>query len=267
MITESIERLTACVNQIEAAQAVYRIETAIEAGIKIKDLPTYDERPPIYIGRIDELPDSAASIFDHALSRGVVFVSVSLHTDQWNWIRWNADRRCGIADGQTALASALKRNRKDIETLDWLGGVVNPRTPVFGFFPTTDAACDFLLRLFELPTPMIEAPRTAPKIVCLCGSTRFSQAFQEANLKETLAGNIVLTIGCDMRSDADLFADKHEYELEAIKATLDELHLRKIDIADEVLILNVGGYIGQSTRRELNYARGLGKHIRFLEEE
>jgi hypothetical protein len=106
---------------------------------------------------------------------------------------------------------------------------------------------------------------TFPKIVCLCGSTRFSSAFQEANLRETLAGNIVLSIGCDMRSDTELFADKSEAELEQIKADLDTLHLRKIDLADEVLILNVGGYIGSSTGRELAYAQSLGKPVRYLE--
>lgn len=105
----------------------------------------------------------------------------------------------------------------------------------------------------------------APTIVCLCGSTRFGAAFRQANLEETLAGRIVLTIGCDMRSDAELFADKSEAELAEIKGRLDELHLRKIDLADEVLILNVGGYIGQSTSRELAYARRLGKRVRFLE--
>jgi multidrug resistance efflux pump len=104
-----------------------------------------------------------------------------------------------------------------------------------------------------------------PTIVCLCGSTRFSEAFREANLRETLAGRIVLTIGCDMRSDAELFADKSEAELAEIKARLDELHLRKIDLADEVLILNVGGYVGESTRRELEYARAQQKRIRWLE--
>jgi hypothetical protein len=106
---------------------------------------------------------------------------------------------------------------------------------------------------------------TRPTIVCLCGSTRFSQAFQEANLRETLAGNIILTIGCDMRSDADIFGDMNEAELTAIKAKLDTLHLHKIDIADEVLILNVGGYIGRSTYRELLYAHKHGKRIRYLE--
>jgi hypothetical protein len=112
-----------------------------------------------------------------------------------------------------------------------------------------------------------------PTIVCLCGSTRFSEAFREANLLETLRGNIVLTIGCDTRSDADLFSDPaflsrwHTAgppDIDAIKAKLDELHLRKIDLADEVLILNVGGYIGESTGRELAYARHHSKRVRFL---
>jgi hypothetical protein len=104
-----------------------------------------------------------------------------------------------------------------------------------------------------------------PKIVCLCGSTRFSEAYQQANLHETLAGNIVLTIGCDMRADGDLFADKSEAELTQIKTRLDSLHLRKIDLADEVLILNVGGYVGDSTRREIEYATRKNKLIRWLE--
>lgn len=104
-----------------------------------------------------------------------------------------------------------------------------------------------------------------PRIVCLCGSTRFSEVFQKSNLYETLAGHIVLSIGCDMRSDAEIFADNTPDEVESIKANLDELHLRKIDLADEVLILNVGGYVGESTRREWAYAVKQGKHIRWHE--
>jgi hypothetical protein len=98
-----------------------------------------------------------------------------------------------------------------------------------------------------------------PTIVCLCGSTRFSQAFREANLDETLAGRIVLTIGCDMKCDSSLGLGPE------VKEMLDELHLRKIDLADEVFILNIEGYIGQSTMRELAYAIANGKKIRFLE--
>jgi hypothetical protein len=107
--------------------------------------------------------------------------------------------------------------------------------------------------------------KTKPTIVCLCGSTRFSEAFQKANLEETLAGRIVLTIGCDMRSDAALFEAMTDDEREAVKARLDDLHLRKIDLADEVLILNVDGYVGASTQREWLYAYAHGKHIRWLE--
>lgn len=103
-------------------------------------------------------------------------------------------------------------------------------------------------------------------IVCLCSSTRFSEAYQRANLDHTLAGHIVLTIGCDMRTDAALFEGLPETTLNAIKAGLDVLHLDKIAMADEVHILNVGGYIGESTTRELVYAQQLGKKITFLEE-
>ena len=97
-----------------------------------------------------------------------------------------------------------------------------------------------------------------PTIVCLCGSGRFREAFEEAEFNETLAGKIVLTIGCNTKDVA------RTDELLQYKQMLDELHLRKIDLADEVLIINVGGYIGESTRRELNYAKAQGKLIRFV---
>lgn len=104
-----------------------------------------------------------------------------------------------------------------------------------------------------------------PKIVCLCGSTRFSKAYQQANLQETLAGRIVLTIGADMKSDDKLFTDNTPAELAMIKGDLDWLHLRKIDLADEILVLNVNGYVGDSTCREIDYAKARGKNIRWLE--
>jgi len=104
-----------------------------------------------------------------------------------------------------------------------------------------------------------------PRIVCLCGSTRFGDAFQKAQLEETLAGRIVLTIGCNMKADTEIFGHLPQDELTRIKQQLDELHLRKIDMADEVLILNVGGYIGESTHNELQYALQHGKRVRYLE--
>lgn len=102
-----------------------------------------------------------------------------------------------------------------------------------------------------------------PKIVCLCGSTRFMEAFQEANLRLTCEMNIVLSVGCNTKSDRDLlFSGEMTEEL---KERLDWLHKRKIDMCDEVFVLNVGGYIGESTRSEIDYALKIGKPVKYLE--
>lgn len=88
-------------------------------------------------------------------------------------------------------------------------------------------------------------------------------AFFEAGWQFTLAGEIVLSVGVCKH------AEHHGAEAlgEEVAARLDELHLRKIDLADRVFILNVGGYIGGSTRRELAYAIAHGKPVAFLEPE
>jgi hypothetical protein len=103
-----------------------------------------------------------------------------------------------------------------------------------------------------------------PKIVCLCGSTRFYEQFMEANYKETMAGKIVLSVGFFMHRK-----DTHHGQVVGCtpeqKIALDELHKRKIDLADEILVLNVGGYIGESTRSEINYAVAHNKIVRYLE--
>lgn len=99
---------------------------------------------------------------------------------------------------------------------------------------------------------------TLPKIVCLCGSTRFMHAFEQANLTETHKGNIVLSVGVNTKKDAEISLAKDT------KIRLDELHKRKIDLADEIMVLNVGGYIGESTRSEIDYALQTGKPVRFL---
>jgi len=103
-----------------------------------------------------------------------------------------------------------------------------------------------------------------PTIVCLCGSTRFYAAYQEANYRETMAGRIVLTVGFYPHSAAQAHGEGVGATA-AEKATLDTLHLAKVALADEILVLNVGGYIGDSTRREIAYARALGKRIRWWE--
>lgn len=103
-----------------------------------------------------------------------------------------------------------------------------------------------------------------PTVVCLCGSTRFWRQFQRSSLEETMAGRIVLSIGAATGTDDEHFGNLPPEEYDRVKGMLDELHLRKIDLADEVLILNVGDYVGESTRRELFYARTNGKRVRWL---
>jgi hypothetical protein len=105
-----------------------------------------------------------------------------------------------------------------------------------------------------------------PEIVCLCGSTRFYKEFQEANYRETMAGNIVLSVGFYPHSSEQAHGESIGITPEQKKG-LDRLHFRKIELADRVLILNVDGYIGQSTANELAYARKLGKRVEFLEPE
>lgn len=102
-----------------------------------------------------------------------------------------------------------------------------------------------------------------PRIVCLCGSTKFKGAFEATARAEGLAGRITLTVACfghlgDLPPEACI--DGHP-----TKTMLDELHKRKIDLADEVLVINVGGYVGTSTRSEIAYATAHNKPVRYLE--
>ncbi len=106
--------------------------------------------------------------------------------------------------------------------------------------------------------------RPRPRIVCLCGSTRFWKTFQEMSLQLTLDGVIVLSIGAASDTDDEHFGNLPREEYEGLKERLDELHKRKIDLADEILVLNVDDYIGESTRSELDYARAHGKRVRWL---
>jgi hypothetical protein len=106
---------------------------------------------------------------------------------------------------------------------------------------------------------VLKRTRPEPETVVHCGSTRKAMGeFEKWRLKDTLAGYIVLTIGAN-KNDSELNISIED----AIE--LDILHLFKIEKADLIRILNVGGYIGPSTRREMEYARHLGKEIWFLE--
>lgn len=96
-------------------------------------------------------------------------------------------------------------------------------------------------------------------VVTLCGSTRFKEQFLEAQKRLTLEGNIVISVG--------LFGHSGDQKVwtEGTKEMLDDMHKRKIDMADSILVINVGGYIGESTRSEIEYAQQNGKRIQYLE--
>lgn len=102
-----------------------------------------------------------------------------------------------------------------------------------------------------------------PIVVCLCGSTRFVDTYNEWRKILTLEEKIVLSIEL-VTTQSEKEDPQHNNH--KVKQMLDELHLRKIDLADEVMILNVGGYIGESTRNEINYAAKQNKKIIYLEE-
>ena len=93
-----------------------------------------------------------------------------------------------------------------------------------------------------------------PEIVCICGSAKFVTEIRAASRELTSSGVIVVA-----PSEAD------ESPTPGQKTVLDALHLRKIDLADRVLIVNPGGYVGESTRREIAYARAAGKPITFTD--
>jgi hypothetical protein len=98
------------------------------------------------------------------------------------------------------------------------------------------------------------------KVVTLCGSTKFKDAFMQAQKELTLAGNIVISVGLFGHSgDSEVFT-------KGTKEMLDDMHKRKINMADEIFVINVGGYIGSSTRSEIAYAQATGKPVRYLED-
>ena len=103
-------------------------------------------------------------------------------------------------------------------------------------------------------------------VVTLCGSTRFKDFFLETQKRLTLEGNIVISVGLFGHSgDEEVWEGMDEGTLSKTKEMLDDMHKRKIDMADSIYVINVGGYIGDSTKSEIEYAREHGKKIEYLE--
>ncbi|WP_369374450.1 hypothetical protein AB1046_08945 [Promicromonospora sp. Populi] len=96
-----------------------------------------------------------------------------------------------------------------------------------------------------------------PQIVCLCGSTRFTDEFRTVNRDLTLAGTIVVA-PAEFEHAGDQITNEQ-------KAALSALHFAKIDLADRVMVVNPGGYIGESMRREIRYAHQTGKPVEYTD--
>lgn len=97
------------------------------------------------------------------------------------------------------------------------------------------------------------------KVITLCGSTKFKDEFINEQKRLTLEGNIVISVGLFGHSGDD------EVWTENTKEMLDDMHKRKIDMADEIFVINKGGYIGTSTKSEIDYALATGKKVNFME--
>ena len=105
------------------------------------------------------------------------------------------------------------------------------------------------------------------KVITLCGSTRYKNEFYEVQKRLTLEGNIVISVGLfGHAGDSKVWDGMDEGTLSKTKEMLDDMHKRKIDMADDIYVINVNGYIGESTRSEIAYAEKHGKKVRYLVE-
>lgn len=105
------------------------------------------------------------------------------------------------------------------------------------------------------------------KVITLCGSTKFKDEFIKVQRELTLQGNIVISLSLfGHLGDSEVWENMDEGTLTQTKRMLDEMHRRKIDMSDEIFVINVGGYIGDSTKNEIEYAKRKGKIVKYLEE-
>ena len=104
------------------------------------------------------------------------------------------------------------------------------------------------------------------KVITLCGSTKFKDEFLRVQKELTLKGNIVILVGLFGHSgDNEVWENMDDGTFTKTKEMLDDMHKRKIDMADEIFVINVNGYIGESTKSEIEYAIKTGKKVNYLE--
>lgn len=172
-----------------------------------------------------------------ALRAALAVAPATAQPGAWAWL---IVRKDGISTGTVGI----ERGKMESHAAAW------NRDEVAGF-PFR------VVPLYAAPPATGDAAAVRPEVVCLCGSTRFIDTFAEQYGRLTDEGKIVLTVGRVVPQSEQALGSPR-------KAALDVLHLRKIDLADRVLVLNVGGYVGPSTRREIAYAKERGKPIDLL---
>lgn len=160
----------------------------------------------------------------------------------------------------TVICADLAANKAGIDLADAVAKKFNKTSVKYGFPERLEARPVVKLMTPENPN----APeKKRPGIVAISGSTRFIDTMAIEAWKREVNGEIAL--GCHLLPSSFCDVDHHFAEKHDCAEAMDELHLRKIDMADRLFVCNVGGYIGASTRREIEYATKLGKPVSYLE--
>jgi hypothetical protein len=182
------------------------------------------------------------------------------------YLIWSNEHRRWWRAGESGYTSFIEEaGRYDKATAEYIvqkatvgGRLAEPRTD-----PVTGRPYSWLSE------HMVPAPETTirPPVVTLCGSTRFHGDFGRINYEMTMCGWIVLSVGfywnAPEQHGEDVGLPTTAAERERVKQTLDDLHMRKIDMSEMIVVINRDGYIGESTAREVQYAKAHGKQIRY----
>lgn len=162
------------------------------------------------------------------------------------------------------LAKAMRKNIRHTQTQDIKGTLEEELYDVLYYIVALSNVYEVDLEsVMQLKEPIsaakygqLEQLESFPiKVITLCGSVKFQKQFQEWNEKLTLAGNVVISLeGFHLKPTPEE------------KLILDQIHRRKIDLADEIFVIDFDGYIGESTRLEIDYATRMGKSVRYLSE-
>jgi NTP pyrophosphatase (non-canonical NTP hydrolase) len=269
--------------EVPAAGLVEEAGELMHATLKLKQIGLWGEDGDYTQARLQEkLVDAVGDVAIYACS--------ACNANQWEFSQLVEEAKLGYAAMHLTTMTAARQvvcSAVEFSASNTRSGLRRVLMDLVYF--AKDATLDFddcVARTWAAVKLRSQRPRR-PVVVCLCGSTRFKQLWYDTTKSETLAGRIVLGVG-----DLDTSESNREVNVPISsdrKLMLDELHLRKIEMADEVLVLNgmlctycngshvepkfpvqrcygaeLRPYIGESTRREIAHAKSLGKKVRYV---